>query len=134
MATRAPGWRVCVQRRSRQSDPVVLSCDPLLKLQSPLLVGARSIITNSNSRSATPTRTLLPSSPTGQPSTGASQRQQPRHQHHADDQNNQRERHADPDEVAEGVVSGATTSVFTGDDTGVMNAVEAASATIIANG
>src|SRR5215510_1277934 len=47
MATRAPGWRVRLQRRSRQSDPVVLSCDPFLELQGPLLVGARSIITNS---------------------------------------------------------------------------------------
>ena len=45
-----------------------------------------------------------------------------------------RKRHADAHEVAEGVVAGATTSVFTGDETGVMKAVEAASATIIAKG
>ena len=44
MATRAPGYRVCLQRRSRQPDLVLLSCEPLLKLQSQLLVGAAILL------------------------------------------------------------------------------------------
>src|SRR5215471_20456772 len=44
MATRAPGYRVCLQRRSRQPDLVLLSGEPLLKLQSQLLVGAAILL------------------------------------------------------------------------------------------
>ena len=53
---------------------------------------------------------------------------------HAHDCNDDTERRAYLHEIAETVLSGPTTSVFTGEEIGVMNAVDAASATIIANG
>jgi hypothetical protein len=45
-----------------------------------------------------------------------------------------RERHTNAKKVSKTIIAWPTTSVFTGDETGVMNAAEAASATVIAKG
>lgn len=61
-------------------------------------------------------------------------RQEHRDEQHADDGGDDRERDANPDEIAEHISAGADHEHVHGEEIGVMKAEDAASATIIANG